>query len=211
MWETAQLVKSEQKANAPLESSNPFSGIVQTPDTHAAQTLHFLDRQGHILSSYQLPLLRQPQCSWRSRANLLPPRIWPAVFFLTASLKRYMMFCRARLICSWGSTHCSACRPYHPSLSPALARKEAQAGCWWQPSSSVDLAWDCEKPHAAESPQEDGKQPWLWITLETNDSPWVNSWKWHGTVKCDKGFYPRAMESLTAPPPPPFHAILEVC
>lgn len=77
----------------------------------------FLDRQGHILSSYQLALLHQPQCSWHSRPNLLPPRIWPAVFFLTASLKRYMMFCRARLICSWRSVHCSACRPYHP-LSP---------------------------------------------------------------------------------------------
>lgn len=59
--------------------------------------------------------------------------------------------------------------------------------------------WGCEKPCAAASPQEDGKQPCLWITPETNDLLRANLWKWHGTVKCDKSFYPRAMESLTAP------------
>lgn len=70
--------------------------------------------------------------------------------------------------------------------------------------------WDCEKPYAAESPQEDGKQPWLWITAETNDLLRVDLWKWHGTGKCDKDFYPRATESLTALPLLFFHAILYV-
>lgn len=34
VWETAQAVKSEQKAYIPFDSSNPFPSIVQTPDRH---------------------------------------------------------------------------------------------------------------------------------------------------------------------------------
>lgn len=153
-----------------------------------------------MLGSYQLAPLHQLQCSWCSWANLLSPRIWPAVFFSAASLERYTMFCRARLISLWRSTHCSACRPYHLLLSekkPGLDAGDSPLQAW-----VLLKLWEASRWGHSPGRQEEAvamNHPW-------NDLLWVNSWKWHGTVKCDWGYYPRAMESLPAP-----HAFPGVC